>query len=124
MLSKKKLPPYGQSLLQKHLCGRQFYNEIFIFWGTNCWAWGKKNLLRPTIVLPDTEEPNYFSWQPIVRGREILLWLTGNITHDQLRRFAYLLLKESAVIVRVIAMNCWNIIAVYRKETGGGKNEC
>jgi hypothetical protein len=115
----KKLPPFGKQLLNKPRNRREAKQDIHIFVGVNCWNIAKQYKDRDCLAFSLNENPDNFNWQVVVKNREILLWLTSNATHEQLRHLSYVLLREGALIVRIISMVYWQMVAVYRRNKGG-----
>jgi hypothetical protein len=96
--------------------------DLHIFIGANCWNWAKRYKYRDFLLLPPDKSPDNYNWELVVRNREILIWLTSSIAYDELRYFAYILLKSKAIIIRVVSATCWRIAAIYRKNSGGNSH--
>lgn len=120
-LRKKPLPPYGGKLLSQVAEGRAIKNDIWLFFGQNCWENASKQMDKQVVLaLPYGEEPEKYDWP--INHIEILaidcsylskqyVWAAEE---NYIRKLAYILLAAGSPVIRVI---CWNgSLVVYRRN--------
>jgi hypothetical protein len=98
----KPFPPYGKKLFNALQCGYKPINDVFLFIGKNAWQKAKYfSNWQDVLVLPPHSHPDKFDWS-ITKKLSVLVFDTGNVQYEVIRKLAYNLLSALASIVRVV----------------------
>lgn len=100
----KRLPPYGEILVEKLQRGERPPNNIFLFTGIHAWKKANAHHTRQWVLaLPLVESPYSYYWP--VYGCEILAFDTGGLTPQQIEQTAHALLLAKARSVHIVLSN-------------------
>lgn len=116
----KRFPPYGRKLFNALQCGYKPTNDIFLFIGKNAWQEAKYfSRFQDVLVFPQDYHPGEFDWS-VVNGFSVLVFDTGNVHREVIKKLAYSLLLALAAIVRVALMD-YQLIIFHKEEVNHGQ---